>query len=259
MLAIYLSGTGNTRHCVTKIATGLNPEAVILPFETEHLEDIIMNHDDVILGYPTQFSNAPYMVRDFIKQNNTIWKGRHIFLVVTMGAFAGDVSGCCARLLRKYGATIDGAIQVKMPDSVLDVKALKKSFEKNVEIIKKADTKMDDTIHMIKDHHFPREGLSFGAHLVGLFGQRLWFYHKTFGYSKKLKIDSSKCIGCGTCVKGCPMHNLEIKDNHAYSHQRCTMCYRCIAVCPKQAITLLGKKVLEQNTLEDYLKTDSEK
>lgn len=34
---------------------------------------------------------------------------------------------------------------------------------------------------------------------------------------------------------------------------RCTMCYRCINTCPKQAITLLGKKVILQGTIETYL------
>ncbi|MDE7239734.1 MAG: hypothetical protein K2N41_08485 [Lachnospiraceae bacterium] len=31
------------------------------------------------------------------------------------------------------------------------------------------------------------------------------------------------------------------------------MCYRCVNVCPKQAITLFGKRVIEQGTIEKYL------
>jgi ferredoxin len=35
---------------------------------------------------------------------------------------------------------------------------------------------------------------------------------------------------------------------------QCTMCYRCVSQCPTQAITLLGKRVVEQCYLEKYLK-----
>ncbi|MCR5203719.1 MAG: 4Fe-4S binding protein [Lachnospiraceae bacterium] len=48
------------------------------------------------------------------------------------------------------------------------------------------------------------------------------------------------------------MHNITVKDQKAVSGDRCTMCYRCINKCPKQAITLLGKKVHEQCGIEKY-------
>ena len=39
----------------------------------------------------------------------------------------------------------------------------------------------------------------------------------------------------------------------AVSGDKCTMCYRCINKCPGQAITLLGKKIIEQNDINKYL------
>ena len=56
-----------------------------------------------------------------------------------------------------------------------------------------------------------------------------------------------KCIGCGSCEKLCPMGNITVKNGIAVSSDKCTMCYRCINKCPTRAITLLGKKVIEQN------------
>jgi ferredoxin len=49
------------------------------------------------------------------------------------------------------------------------------------------------------------------------------------------------------------MGNITMKDGKAVSGSRCTMCYRCINRCPKQAITLLGQKVIEQSVIEKYL------
>lgn len=88
--------------------------------------------------------------------------------------------------------------------------------------------------------------------MKGLFGQRLWFYRKTIGYTDKLKI-SDDCNGCGLCSRIYPMKNIRIKDKKAVPENKCTMCYRCISLCPQKAITLLGDKVIEQSRFEKYV------
>lgn len=139
-----------------------------------------------------------------------------------------------------------------MPDSVCDSKLLKKPVEKNREIVAKAARKIEQTIISIKKGKYPKDGITLFAHIAGLFGQRLWFYNKTSEYSNKLKI-SETCVGCGLCVKSCPMKNLSISEGKAMSGGRCTMCYSCISQCPHRAITLLGEEVNEQCRLEKYL------
>ena len=159
-----------------------------------------------------------------------------------------------ARLLKKYGAIITGGLQVKMPDSVADCTALKKTNEQNADIIRNADKRIREAAAQMRQGSFPREGLSFWSHLAGLFGQRLWFYNKTTGYTNKLKINNDRCAGCGICAAGCPMQNIKIENGKAVASTQCTMCYRCISNCPKQAITLLGKEVYEQASYEKYAK-----
>ena len=214
MIGIYLSGTGNTKHCVEKLVNLLDDTTRCIPLET------------------------PYIINMLENEN-------------TMGLFSGDGTGCTARLLKKYGAEILGGLQIKMPDSVCDSKLLKKGIEENRQIVKNADKRIEQTAEQIKRGIYPKEGLSFIAHIKGLFGQRLWFYRKTIYYTDKLKISDS-CIGCGLCSKECPMKNIKMKENRAVPGKRCTMCYRCISLCPQKAITLLGEKVQEQCRLEKY-------
>ncbi len=252
MIGIYLSGTGNTKHCVEKLVYLIDDTAKCVPLEYPQIVRILEKQETIILGYPTQFSNAPFMVRDFIKKNDSLWKGKKVFCINTMGLFSGDGAGCAARILKKYGAKILGGLQIKMPDSVCDNKLLKKDIEENRQIVKNADMRIEQVAEQIRRGKYPQEGLSFIAHIKGLFGQRLWFYHKTRGYTNKLKI-SDACIGCGLCSKECPMENIQMKDEKAVSGNRCTMCYRCISLCPQKAITLLGDKVMEQCRYEKYI------
>ena len=253
MNAVYLSGTGNTKHITELLFKEIGAKGDLVPIESPDVINALKD-DELIIAYPTQFSNIPYLVRDFINIHKAEWKGKKIFLITTMGLFAGDGTGCAARLLQKYGAEITGGLQIVMPDSIGDCKALKKSKEQNKAVIEKADKRVTEAAKRIREGNYPKEGLSFAAHLAGLFGQRLWFYNKTTGYTDKVKIDPAKCIGCGICAKNCPTQNIKIEDGKAVASSKCTMCYRCINHCPKQAMTLLGKTLYEQPTYDKNCK-----
>lgn len=195
----------------------------------------------------------PKIVHDFINKNQNIFSRKKIFVIATMGLFSGDGAGCSARLFLKYGAYITGGLHLKMPDCIGDEKALKRTKEENQMLIKKAEHKIKEAVDNLKFGRPSREGLGFWYHMAGLFGQRLWFYHKTKKYSDKLHIESEKCIGCGKCVCACPMDNILLQSGKAQQQGKCTMCYRCVNHCPKQAITLLGKKLYEQCAIEKYI------
>lgn len=59
--------------------------------------------------------------------------------------------------------------------------------------------------------------------------------------------------GTGNSRYAAEMNNIKIVDKKVVQNNRCTMCYRCINNCPKQAMTLLGKAVVEQSVIEKYL------
>lgn len=177
MIGIYFSGTGNSKYCIEKFLEEYGNNSPAFSIEQTEAITHIKNHAEIVICYPVQFSNIPKIVHDYIVTNRQLWKGKMIFIIATMGLFSGDGAGMLARLLQKYGAIIIGGLHLKMPDSISDEKALKRSPEKNVALV----------------------------------------------------------------------------GNTAVAGSRCTMCYRCISKCPKQAITLLGKKVIEQNDVNKYL------
>lgn len=253
MIGIYFSGTGNTKYCIEKFLSFYGQGYVAYSIEEDETVKRILEQDKIILAYPIYFSNIPKIVRDFIVKNKELFRGKQVFIIATMGLFSGDGAGCAARVLKKCGANVIGGIHIKMPDCVGDVRLLKKPIERNKEIVQKANYKLQRAAKRLKEGTKIKNGIGPFSQLAGLLCQRLWTYGNTLSYTDKLKINVNRCNGCGKCVTLCPMNNLHIEDEICVSNCECTMCYRCISHCPQKALTLCGKKVVEQCYIEKYI------
>ena len=126
MIGIYFSGTGNTKFCVDKFLKEYDCSKNSFSIEDSEALERIKNDNEIVMGYPVQYSNIPKILRDYIVNNRYVWKGKNIFIIATMGLFSGDGAGILARLLKNYGAVIVGGLHLNMPDS--DEIALKRSF-----------------------------------------------------------------------------------------------------------------------------------
>ena len=253
MTGIYFSGTGNSRYAAELFCREYDKDAIAYSIEDDDVLMAVNSADMIVFAYPVQFSTVPKIVRDFVTDNKELWRSRKVFVIATMGLFSGDGAGLLGRLLERYGADVTGGLHLKMPDSIADEKALKRPLEKNKELVKQAERKIKESVRQLKEGHPTQEGIGPLYRLAGFWGQRAYFGHKTGEYSSKLKIDEEKCTGYGKCEKLCPMKNITIVEHKAVPGNRCTMCYRCINKCPGQAITLLGKRVIEQCQIEKYI------
>lgn len=78
-----------------------------------------------------------------------------------------------------------------------------------------------------------------------------------------VSIDETRCIGCGKCVRGCPMGVLVPGPQHPQVHprRRCIQCMHCAAGCPRETISFDGLTAAEvyppmpQDPLERLLRT----
>lgn len=253
MVGIYFSGTGNSKYALEVFLREYDFNSKAFSIEDDNAIKSIKEHKEIIFSYPVQYSTVPKILRDFIKENNTLWQNKKVFVIATTGLFSGDGAGTLGRLLQLCGAEIVGGLHIKMPDSIADERVLKRPLEKNKQLVKNAEKKLEKAVCNFKKGKPPQEGLGIICRMSGFLTQRFLFGNKTKHYTNRLKIDTQKCVACGSCIKICPMKNIEIIDNTVKQNNQCTMCYRCINYCPKKAITLLGKEVIEQSVIEKYL------
>ena len=63
-----------------------------------------------------------------------------------------------------------------------------------------------------------------------------------YKYYPMIDIDLKKCDGCQECVKRCPQHILELKNDKltVTDLEKCTLCQSCVEVCEPNAITVEG-------------------
>lgn len=253
MLALYFSGTGNSKWAAERFLRECGCAAEICAIEDEQAADKLADHDKVVFAYPVQYSALPKLVREFVQTHAALWRGKRVFVIATMALFSGDGAGVLARALEKHGAVIAGGVHLQMPDSIADEKVLKRTPEKNRQLVEKAARRLARAAIQISRGKYPRQGLGGFSRMAGFLTQRLWFGYKTHTYSNRLKIDPEACMGCGRCAKLCPTGNIVMAEHRAQAAERCTLCYRCVNLCPKQAITLLGEKVIEQTNIQKHL------
>lgn len=253
MLGLYFSGTGNTKYIMEKLMGKIDANASILSITDELAIEEIKKSEVIYFAYPIQFSNLPMIIRNFIKNHKDLWAGKKIFIICTMGLFSGDGAGLAKRLFKRYKAKVLGGLHLRMPDAVCDSKMLKHSLTENKEIIRKSLIKLDRATEKVKRGKYPKNGVYFFDQIAGLFCQRLYFLNSSMHYAKNVKIDTNKCINCNLCINNCPMHNLVSKEDKVVSLGKCTKCYKCVTNCPKEAITILGKEVIEQVKIDKYL------
>ena len=82
----------------------------------------------------------------------------------------------------------------------------------------------------------------------------LWCHNpETQRYSPEILYDAAKCIGCGECLKACPMGCHSVQDMvHVYDRKNCNCCGKCADVCPS-ALERCGERVTVSEALEPVL------
>ena len=163
---------------------------------------------------------------------------QRIWFVMDCGGEIGNASKYNRSLAEQKHLHYMGTAQIVMPENYIAMFDVPNA-EKAERIVKSAEPDIADTIACVRaEHPFPAPRNNLYDRFMS--GPVNPFFYRFFVKAAAFRADDN-CIGCGQCVKNCPMNNITLKDGKPQWGKQCTHCMACICCCPAEAIEY-GKK-----------------
>ena len=230
-MIIYFSGTGNSKYAALEIAAELHDKAVSI----ENCGcDIELKKDECFgVVFPTYFWEVPAVMRGFLERVKIKADGDfYSFAVITCGTTPGCSGADAGKLLKARGVDLGAAFSIRMPDSWTPVFDLSKP-EKVKKKCDNADKALAAVIKQIKARKTGNRTKLKAPYFVKNMNDKMYKKaRKTSNFTLE-----DPCIGCGSCVKQCPVKAIEMQNGKpVWTKEQCTLCLRCLHLCPKFAI-----------------------
>ena len=249
-MVLYFTGTGNSRYVARKIAEEINDELVSMNdlIKQGITDELISKDQPFIFVCPTYAWRLPRVVTEFIKKVKFSGSNKAYF-IMTCGGDISKAINYVEKLCNDKGWELNGMAEIKMPENYIALFSAP-GKEEAKEIIQKADKQISKIASDIRNKNnfriFDPSGLNgtIKSGITNILFYKFIVHANGFHYT-------DKCIGCGQCVRLCPLNNITLKDNKPSWGNECTHCMACICGCPTKAIEYKNKT---QNKERYYLK-----
>ena len=245
----YFSGTGNSLVVARDIAEKTNGTLISIPSLLK--EEAIKTEADVIglvfpVFYATNDCGIPLIVARFVSKLENLGS-KYIFAVCTCGYMPGTTIENLRKAIEARGGKLAAGFILRMSSKKLGERKQQKmrvNRKKKLEAICKY-------VNARREGEFETRGLLRKILLAPLRALEkpifMYRYKKLSNASRKSFSElipladasfqaNENCTGCGTCVRVCPVNNIEIVDGKPVWLHHCENCYACYAWCPKNAV-----------------------
>ena len=240
-MILCFSGTGNSRYIAKRMADELQDEIVDVNAKIKAVDySPIKTGDTVIVVTPTYAWRIPRIVSDWLSKTKLL-SAKRIWFVMNCGGEIGNASKYNRSLAeQKHLSYMMGTSQILMPENYIAMFGVPQAAEART-IVKNAEPAIVDTIACIKaEQHFPAPRNNLYDRFMS--GPVNPIFYQFFVKATAFQTDDT-CIGCGQCVKNCPMNNITLKNGKPIWGDQCTHCMACICYCPTEAIEYGNKSI----------------
>lgn len=234
----YFSGTGNSQRAARQIATACDDTVFSIHKSLkEGKTEALQSEMPFVFVVPTYAWRMPQVVARWIEKTEFIGS-KCAYFILTCGSEPGNAAHYAKALCEKKGLEFCGLAGVVMPENYLALFPTPNQAE--AEQILAASVpevaKLADRI---------REGKPLPACKPG-FADRIksgpvnTVFYATTVSDKGFSVGGG-CIGCGLCMRRCPLSNIAMEGKRPRWNGNCTHCMACIGGCPTEAIEYKGK------------------
>lgn len=237
-MVIFFSGTGNSRYVAEQLAERCKEALLDLTrvFRGEQ-EPELTGEKKLIFVCPTYAYRIPRLVSDWIERT-ALPEGAAAWFIMTCGSGIGHADSYNRELCGKKELRYMGTAKIIMPENYITMfRAPTESEAKR--ILSRAEPFIRRAAETVAaDAQLP-------AGRVTLIDRALSaavnpaFYPLSVNDRAYYAKDS--CTLCGKCVKLCPLKNITMENGKPHWNGNCTQCMACICACPAEAIEY-GKK-----------------
>ena len=241
-MILYFSGTGNSKYVAKRIADALGDEILNLNDRIKASDtSLVETGERVIIVTPTYAWRIPRVVRDWLRKTE-LRGAKQVWFVMTCGSEISNADRYNRELCTEKAISCMGTAQIVMPENYIAMFAAPQADAAR-EIVVKAEPSIDRAIAAIQRNQpfAPTRNNLYDRFMSGPVNP---IFYKCFVKADAFTA-SDACIGCGQCVKRCPMNNVTLKDGKPVWGNNCTHCMACICYCPVSAIEY-GKKSVGQ-------------
>ena len=236
-MIFYFSGCGNSRHVAETIAAQLNDILVFIPeADRENRYDYTLAENERLgFVFPVYAWAPPKLVLDFVRKLHISVQPEYVYFACTCGDECGHTEKIFRKAIAEKGWTLSACFSMKMPETYIGMPGFKLDTEENAR-------KKIETAEVCMRRNIPRliNRESFSEMIPG---SAAWLksylingsFNKFATDDRKYRV-TEKCIGCGKCVKVCPLQNVTLEEGRPKWHGHCTMCMACYHHCPVNAI-----------------------
>ncbi len=198
---------------------------------------LIQQGQDVIIVVPTYAWRIPRVVSKWLTKTQ-LASAKRIWFVMDCGGEIGNAAKYNRRLANQMSLKYMGTAQIIMPENYIAMYGAPEAGEA-VKIVEKANPDIEAAIARVKGRQeFPAPRNNLYDRIMSDLVNPI--FYQFFVKATAFQVGDS-CIGCGQCVKNCPMNNIVLKDGKPIWSRECTHCMACICYCPTKSIEY-GKK-----------------
>lgn len=230
----YFSGTGNTQIIAKRIDAKFKESGFISSVsKMEETRPVFIDNDTIVgIGFPIASFVTYKVAFDFIRKLPEV-DGVPIFGFCTMGgASLWGIIDEVRRILVRKGYKPVGYQEFRMPLNIF-AKFPEKMRKSRIE---KGFQQADGFVNALIEKKSKWNEKFIGSKLIYLMSAGIFKLADLKIHQKllKIRVDHNRCVKCGICVEKCPINNIQMNDKIVIG-DRCQYCFRCVAVCPKQA------------------------
>ena len=232
-MVVYFTGTGNSRFAAEYLANQLGDELIDAGQRIKTGEQDTLHSDrSWVFVSPTYAWRMANVLSEYI-HSVQLSGSEDAYFVLTCGGEIGNAGQYAAQLCEEIGLNYKGVLEVVMPENYIAMFNAPNEEESRA-IVSKAKPVLEYGAELML------QGKNLPAPKVGLLDKLKSGPINEGFYKFYVKADdffaTDACTGCGTCVKACPLNNIQLVNGKPVWGKDCTHCMACICGCPSESI-----------------------